>query len=92
MTPQPFEELREAWKKHVNLRQRFYDYTSESDEAKQIFEFFSSHLHQKLLSLKERMEKEAFILQHHGAVDLDVGALIKLDTAISLLGITEEKK
>lgn len=85
-TPQPFEELREEFRDFVQ--------NGLWKDEKENFAFFGidnvadwwlSHFHQKLLSLKEALKKESW--EESGGT-----TVITLDTAISLLGIDNEEK
>ena len=100
MTPQPFEEMREEILVRIESSRK-YDWTG-GFEPEFLADFVLSHFHQKLLSLKESMEGEKKPQKYESYEELEGEELADwmlrnainqtLDTAISLLGMDNEKK
>ena len=101
MTPQPFEELREEWNK-IELAdfddegQIFYASNNREGFKKDInlqADWWLSRFHQKLLSLKEKMERKKAKYANGNVKASEASPFNQgIDTAISLLGIDNQEK
>ena len=90
MTPQPFEELRDEFNESF-VEKNGWKLRRPEENAQVILEFFLSHFHQKLLSLKEKMERKKAKYANGNVKASEASPFNQgIDTAISLLGISEK--
>lgn len=82
MTPNKPTTLRESFKKRFKDSNLDFHYDG---DLNQVFEWFDSHN----TELVGKMEEKALYIRHNGAVNLDIGALVRLEDIKSI--INQEK-